>query len=83
MKATTIKVEGKLLQEIEEAKTPEQSVTAFVRAVLRKELDRRSQKTAAAEYRAFVAENAEERKWLEAWDRADLISAPTDRPEGK
>lgn len=76
MKATTIKIEGDLLREIESAKPPSQSVSAFVRSVLRKELDRRQLRNAAAEYQAFVSENPEERQWLDAWERSDLVSPP-------
>ena len=38
MKATTIKLEGELLAAIERAKPPGDSVTSFVRTVLRKSL---------------------------------------------
>jgi hypothetical protein len=80
MKATTIKVDGNLLRAIEEAKPATQSVSAFVRSVLQKEIDRRRLQQAAIAYRGFIDKNEDERMWLEAWDRADLISPPT--PEG-
>lgn len=81
MKATTIKVEGELLRKIEEAKPAQQSVTSFVRSVLRKELDRRKLRGAAEQYRMFVEENSDEREWLEAWDRSDLVSPLSDKRE--
>ena len=80
MKGTTIKIEGDLLAGIEAAKDSTQSVSAYVRSVLRRDLDRRKLRDAATRYRDFVTSNANERSWLEEWDRADLISPPA-RPE--
>ncbi len=76
MRATTIKLEGALLQELERAKPSRTSVSAFVREVLRKELQRRRLAEAAAEYEAFVSTNEEERTWLREWDEADLAAMP-------
>ena len=77
MKATTVKVDGNLLRSIEEMKPPQQSVTAFIRSVLQKEVDRRTLLQAAHEYRDFVKEHKDEGEWLDEWDRADLVSVPT------
>ena len=79
MKATTIKLEGELLEGLEKAKPPKASVSAFVREVLQKHLQRRKMADAAAEYESFVASNAEERIWLREWDEADLAAAPKRR----
>lgn len=76
MKATTIKVEGDLLRDLERAKPANQSMTTFVRAVLRQEVQRRQMAEAADRYVEFLSEHAEERAWLEEWDRADLAAAP-------
>lgn len=76
MKATTIKVEGDLLAELERAKPARQSLTTFVRSILRQEMQRRQTAEAAERYVAFLAEHADERAWLEEWDRADLAAAP-------
>jgi Arc/MetJ-type ribon-helix-helix transcriptional regulator len=76
MKATTIKLEGELLQELEQAKPARTSVSAFVREVLRKDLRRRKLAEAAVAYEAFVASNAEERTWMREWDEADLAALP-------
>jgi hypothetical protein len=79
MKATTIKVEGDLLLELERAKPAAQSLTTFVRDVLRREI-RRQQMTAAADrYTEFLEQDGEERAWLEEWDRADLARPPRRR----
>jgi hypothetical protein len=77
MKATTIKLDGELLRDLESAKPKDQSVTAYVRDVLRKELQRMVVREAAEEYQAFVSDEKAEKKWLQEWDDADLSSEPT------
>lgn len=76
MSATTIKLDGELLARIESAKPPAQSVTAYVREVLRRDLDRLTLREAAEEYRAFVTATPDEAAWLCAWNDADLTSEP-------
>lgn len=76
MKATTIKVEGELLLELERAKPASQSLTTFVRDVLRREVRRQQMAAAADRYTEFLAKDGEERTWLEEWDRADLARPP-------
>jgi hypothetical protein len=76
MKATTIKLEGELLQQLEVSKPPDQSLTAYVRAVLRRSLDLARAREAAVEYRAFLESDPHERAWLDEWDRADLNTPP-------
>jgi hypothetical protein len=76
MKGTTIKVEGPLLAELERAKPPTLSLTAFVRSVLEREVRRRKMLDAAERYTEFLRANGDERAWLEEWDRADLARAP-------
>jgi hypothetical protein len=77
MKATTIKLEGELLAAIEKAKRPEESVTSYVRTVLRKNLEQNRVREAAAAYIAFVDSHPEEQEWLDEWERADLTTAVT------
>lgn len=76
MKGTTIKVEGALLAELEQAKPKSQSLSAYVRAVLEREVRRRKMLDAAERYTDFLRANDDERGWLEDWDRADLAGAP-------
>jgi hypothetical protein len=78
MKATTIKLEGDLLIAIERAKAPGESVTSYVRTVLRKNLEQHLLREGAAAYRAFVESHPEEQQWLEEWERADLTNPPTE-----
>jgi|688.fasta_scaffold688614_2 hypothetical protein len=79
MKATTIKIDGELLSAIESAKPSGQSVTAYVRTVLRKNLEQHKVREAAAAYRAFVESHPEERGWLDEWERADLTVPAADK----
>jgi hypothetical protein len=76
MKATTIKLEGELLCELEATKPESVSLSAFVREVLRKDLQRRKLSRAAVSYEKFLAENPEEQLLLREWDEADLTRTP-------
>jgi hypothetical protein len=82
MKATTIKVEGKLLQEIERLKPRNQSVTSYVREALEREVRAHKLAEAAERYEAFMAEHADERAMEEEWLQADL-EYPPDNQEDK
>ena len=79
MKATTIKVEGDLLQEIERAKPPQQSISAYVRSILEREMRRLKMAHAGERYARFVRDAPDESAWLEEWDRADLAAPPARR----
>ncbi len=76
MKATTVKIEWKLLEKLEQVKPPRMSVSAFVRDILRKDLLRRQAAEGAVAYEEFLALNPEEQSWLAEWDEADLASLP-------
>jgi hypothetical protein len=79
MKATTVKLEGELLAAIERAKPSGESVTSFVRTVLRKSLEQDKIREAANTYIAFVASHPEEQQWMDEWERADLTTPPAER----
>jgi len=74
MKATTIKLEGKLLQELELVKPKSVSVSAFVREALWRDLQRRRLADAALKYESFLESNSQEQEWIEEWEAADLAS---------
>lgn len=76
MRATTIKVEGDLLERIDRHRPREQTITAFVRAVLEQEIRRREMTQAADEYAGFLEKHEDERAWLQEWDSSDLAKAP-------
>jgi len=79
MKATTIKVEGDLLAELERHKPATQSLSAFAKSILRRDLLRRQLADAATRYAAFLDEHPAERAWLAEWDSADLARTPARR----
>ncbi len=72
MKATTVKIEGELLNELEAVKPEAMSISAYIRDVLRKDLARRRLSRAAVSYEEFLAANPEEQSLLREWDEADL-----------
>jgi hypothetical protein len=79
MRATTIKVEGVLLEELERSKPRSQSLSAYVRSILESEVRRLKMLAAAEKYSAFLQHNADERAWLDEWDSADLARPPRRR----
>ena len=81
MRATTIKLEGDLLERIEAVKPADRSLSAHVRWVLRKDLERRQARDAAAEFKAFIDGHPDEQAWLAEWDGADLAAVPARGPE--
>jgi hypothetical protein len=72
MRATTIKVEGDLLDEIEKLKPSSQSLSAYVRSVLRREIQRHKMTAAAERYAELLRSNPAEREWLDEWETAEL-----------
>jgi hypothetical protein len=79
MKATTIKIEGELLEQLESAKPESLSLSAYVRDVLLKSLRDTKMAEAARAYQAFLDANPKERASLEEWERAELETAPRHR----
>jgi len=73
MKATTIRVEGVLLRELERHKPRDQGLSAFVRDVLARAVQRLQLEAAADRYAEFLAREPGERQWLAAWGSADLV----------
>ena len=78
MRATTIKVEGELLDELEREKSDSESLSSFVRSILEKEVVRRKMVDAAERYADFLRNRPDEREWLEEWERSDV-----DRPASR
>ena len=72
MRATTVKVEGDLLDEIEKVKPSSQSLSSYVRTVLRREVLRHKMAGAAERYAELLRSNPGERGWLDEWETADL-----------
>ena len=76
MKATTIKVEGELLRELERTKPATQTLSGYVRLLLERELRRLKMVDAADRYADFLRETPDERSWLEEWVKVDLTRPP-------
>ena len=77
MGANTIKLEAELLDEVGAIKPRGQSLSSFVKMVLRKEVNRVQMRRAAQEYMDFLASNPEERELIDEWSKSDL-----DKPIG-
>ncbi len=81
MQATTIKLEYPILKELRKFLPPHQSLTAFVREILERDLRRRKIIQAADAYVAWLAKHPEEQEWMDEWSGADLEHMPT--PTGR
>ncbi len=79
MKATTVKIEGDLLAQLEQAKPENVSLSAYVREILIKDLRRQESAHAAVTYEEFLAAHPDEQSQLREWNEADLASAPKRR----
>lgn len=83
MSATTIKIEDPLLKNIMHVLPKDQSLSAFVREVLERELRRQKMTEAAETYSQFLKSHPEERAWIEEWDHSDLETPPRPSRQGK
>jgi hypothetical protein len=77
MKATTIKLDGAILEELRAFKRPDQNLTALVRELLKAQIHRSKMARAAEEYAAFLRENTGESMELDAWASAPLDHEPS------
>ena len=83
MKATTIKLDGVILEELKAFKRPDQNLTALVRELLKAQIHRAKMAQAAEEYTAFLRENTRESMELDAWSSAPLDREPSVRRKGR
>ena len=74
-------LEGELLERIEAVKPADRSLSAHVRWVLQKDLEKRQARAAAARFKAFIDTHPEEQAWLSEWDGVDLAAPPKRGPE--
>jgi hypothetical protein len=72
MAATTVKLEEPLLKEIRALKPREQTLSAYVREALERDVRRQKLAIAAREYAAFLAANPGERDDMQRWAEAPL-----------
>ena len=83
MKATTIKLDGSILEDLKEVKRPDQSLTSLVRDLLKAQLHRKKMARAAEEYTTFLSQNNGEALELDAWASASLDREPAVRGKKK
>lgn len=76
MTATTVKLEGALLREIQLCKPPHMTLAAYVREALEGDVRRRRLASAARDYQAFLAANPDERAEMEQWAEGPLATPP-------
>jgi hypothetical protein len=79
MAASTVKLEAEILRKINAVKPRDQSLAAYVREAVERDILRRQLRTAAEHYQAFLSENVGEQQELEDWERAPLATAPRRR----
>jgi hypothetical protein len=72
MSATTIKLDGDILDELQRMKPADETLTGLVRELLASELRRRRMMRAAADYSAFLDSHPDEAKAMETWAAAPL-----------
>jgi hypothetical protein len=72
MSSTTVKLDHDLVEKVSDLKQREQSISAFVRALIEKEFRDRRLREAARTYEQFLQENPAEREAMEVWEGAPL-----------
>jgi len=76
MKATTIKLEKTLLDQLYELIPKDQTLSKFVKEILQKEVLKRKMANAAQNYNQFLKDSADEAESEELWESADLLAEP-------
>jgi hypothetical protein len=77
MKATTIKLDGALLWDLNALRRPDQNLTALVRELLKAQINRSSMLRAAEAYTSFLRKNPAELTELDDWNSAVLEREPS------
>ena len=72
MSATTIKLEGELLEQIKPFLKKKQSLSAFVRESIKNEIKRKKMRKAAIMYTENMIEEQEEIDEMNEWESSDL-----------
>ena len=72
MSASTIKLDGEILEEIKPFLEKKQSLSAFVRQSIRNEIKRKKMKKAAITYSETMNEDKDEINEMSEWESADL-----------
>ncbi len=76
MGPATVRLEGKLLEAVEAGGPAGRGLSAHVRWVLQRTMERRRVRDASSAFQAFIDAHPEERAWLAEWDGADPAAPP-------
>ena len=79
MSATTVKLDGELLRAIATVKSPRQTLSAYVREALQRDLRRQQMREAAETYMNLLRTDAAERDAMDEWETAPLATTPRAR----
>ena len=79
MSATTVKLDGELLRAIATVKSPRQTLSAYVREALQRDLRRQQMREAAESYMNLLRTNPAERDAMDEWEAASLATTPRAR----
>ena len=79
MSATTVKLETGLLRDIQSVKPRGQTLAAYVREAVERDVMRRRLRASAEAYQAFLREHPGEVDEIDAWERAPLATPPVRR----
>lgn len=79
MEATTIKLDAQLHAAIRRLKGRDQTLTAYVRALVAREEKHSALHNAADAYKALLARSKDENESLVEWEAAPLADAPKRR----
>ena len=79
MQATTIKLDGRLVERLRRLKPRDQTLTAFVRDVLEATVRRQKLRDAAESYAEFLRRHPKEASDMDAWASARLDESPRRR----
>ena len=79
MEATTIKLDARLHAAIRRLKERDQTLTAYVRALVAREEKRSALHNAADAYKALLARSKDEAESLAEWEAAPLAETPKHR----
>ncbi len=79
MSATTVKLDGELLKAIGTVKPSKQSLSAYVREALHRDLRRQQMREAAETYMDLLRKNSAEQAAMDEWETAPLATNPRSR----
>lgn len=77
---TTVKLDGRLVEEVAKELEPGQTLTGFVRQAVDYRLRRARMRKAAKAYEQALREDPDLAQEMETWERADLSSVPRKAP---